>query len=134
MRKYMTAFLPGLALILIFVFAIGLTSNESVARELANDDGYKVDAKKYARMLFEFETLARNLQNEDIKLTLRGRGRRLAGSEPSVLQSLREGLGRAVVRIDVTGNYYDPQVTTTTLPVIKGALELLGTKENDSND
>jgi hypothetical protein len=29
--------------------------------------------------------------------------------------------------MEVTGNVYDPQVTTTTLPVIKEAAEILGT-------
>ena len=69
-----------------------------------------------------------DLQNQDVDLTLFVRGRRLAAAEPSILQSLTEGLGLAVVRMDVTGNLYDPQVTTTTLPVLKGALEILGAK------
>jgi len=71
-----------------------------------------------------------DLQDRNINLTLTARGRRLATAEPSVLQSLTEGLGQAVVRMDVTGNLYDPQITTTALPVIKGTLEILGTKTN----
>lgn len=69
-----------------------------------------------------------DLQNQNIDLALTARGRRLATAEPSLLQSLTDGLGHAVVRMDVTGSIYDPQVTTTTLPVIKETLEILGTK------
>ncbi len=69
-----------------------------------------------------------DLQNQNINLALTARGRRLVTAEPSLLQSLTEGLGHAVVRMDITGNVYDPQVTTTTLPVIKETLEILGTK------
>jgi hypothetical protein len=69
-----------------------------------------------------------DLQNQNIDLALTARGRRLATAEPSLLQSLTDGLGHAVVRMDISGNIYDPQVTTTTLPVIKKTLEILGTK------
>lgn len=70
-----------------------------------------------------------DLQNQNIDLTLTARGQRLATAEPSVLQSLTEGLGQAVVRMEVTGTLYEPQVTTTTLPVIKQTLEILGTRQ-----
>jgi len=76
--------------------------------------------------------LRTNLKTEDVDLTLTARGRRLATAEPSVLQSLTESLGGAVVRMDVTGNVYDPQVKTSTFPVIKEAVEILGTKQNES--
>ncbi len=69
-----------------------------------------------------------NWHSKNVKLTLFARGRRLATAEPSILASLTEGIGLAVVRMDVTGNLYDPQVTVTTLPVIKGPLGILGTK------
>jgi len=69
-----------------------------------------------------------DLKNNSLNLTLTARGRRLASAEPDVLQSLREGLGRAVVRMDVSGTLYDPQVTTTALPIIKQSLQILGTK------
>jgi len=69
-----------------------------------------------------------SLQNQNIDLTLTARGKRLATDEPSMWQSLTEDLGLAVVRMDVSGNYYDPQVITTTLPVIEGTLGILGTK------
>jgi len=68
-----------------------------------------------------------DLQSEDVDLTLTARGRRLGGAEPSLLQSLTEGLGQAVVRMKVTGNIYDPKITTTTLPVIGDTLKILGT-------
>lgn len=68
-----------------------------------------------------------DLQNQNVDLTLTGRGHRLSTAEPSVLQSLTEGLGQGVVRMEVSGNVYDLQVTTTTLPVIKETLEILGT-------
>jgi len=69
-----------------------------------------------------------NLQSQNVDLTLTARGRRLAAAEPSILQSLTEGLGQAVVKMEVTGSVYDPQVKTETLPVIKETLGILGTK------
>ena len=67
-----------------------------------------------------------DLQSRDADLVLFARGRRFATAEPSILQSLTEGLGHAVVRMDVTGNAYDPQVTTTILPVVGEAARILG--------
>ncbi len=67
-----------------------------------------------------------NLKNQNIDLDLTARGHRLAGAEPSFLQSLTDGIGKAIVRMDVTGNVYDPQITTKTLPVITDSLEILG--------
>ncbi len=66
-----------------------------------------------------------DLQSRNADLVLFARGRRLATAEPSILQSLTEGLGRAVVRMEVSGNVYDPRVTTTTLPVIEEAVKIL---------
>jgi hypothetical protein len=68
-----------------------------------------------------------DLQSRNADLVLFARGRRLATAEPSILQSLTEGLGHAVVRMEVTGDVYDPKVTTTTLPVVKEAVKILGT-------
>ncbi|MFA5251179.1 MAG: hypothetical protein WC454_01165 [Phycisphaerae bacterium] len=65
-----------------------------------------------------------DLQSRDADLVLFARGRRLATAEPSILQSLTEGLGRAVVRMEVTGNVYDPGVTTTPLPVLEEAVNI----------
>lgn len=67
-----------------------------------------------------------NLRNQNINLDLTARGHRLAGAEPSLLQSLTDGISKAIVRMDVTGNVYDPQITTKTLPVITDSLEILG--------
>ena len=69
-----------------------------------------------------------DLQTEKINLTLTARGDRLVTDEPSLLDSLTEVLGRAVVRMDVKGHLGNPQVTTTALPVIGGTLGILGTK------
>ena len=69
-----------------------------------------------------------DLQTLDINLVLFARGHhRLATAQPSVLQSLAEGLGIAVVRMEVTGNFYDPKVETRALPVIEDSLGILGT-------
>ncbi len=69
-----------------------------------------------------------DLKTRNIDLVLTARGRRLATDDPSILQSLTEGLGQAVVRIEVTGDFHDPKVTTKTLPVIEETLKILGTK------
>jgi hypothetical protein len=68
-----------------------------------------------------------DLQSKNVDLILFARGRRLATAEPSVLQSLAEGLGGAVVRMEITGNVYEPHVETRALPVIKDSLQILGT-------
>jgi hypothetical protein len=67
-----------------------------------------------------------DLQSQNVDLILTARGQRLATAEPSVFQSLTDALGTGVVRMEVTGNVYDPQVETTTLPVIKDTLGILG--------
>jgi hypothetical protein len=72
-----------------------------------------------------------DLNSEDINLTLTARGRRLATASPSIWQSLTEGLGRAMVRVDVKGKVGDPQITTRPLPVIKETLEILGTPREE---
>ena len=68
-----------------------------------------------------------DLKTHEVNLVLFARGHRLITAEPSILQSLTEGLGKAVVRMEVTGNIHDPQVTTKTLPVLEEAVEILGT-------
>jgi len=69
-----------------------------------------------------------DLQSQNVDLVLFARGhRRLATSDPSVLQSLAESLGGAVVRMEITGNVYDPHIETKTLPVFKDSLRILGT-------
>jgi hypothetical protein len=69
-----------------------------------------------------------DLKTRNVDLVLIARGRRLATADPSIWQSLTEGLGRAVVRIEVVGDFYDPKVTTKTLPVIGETLQILGAK------
>jgi len=46
-----------------------------------------------------------DLSKKNLNLTLAARGRRLASAGPSVLGSLTEGLGKAVVRIDITARF-----------------------------
>ncbi len=67
-----------------------------------------------------------DLDSREVELRLTARGRRLATSEPSILASLTEGLGQAVVRLDVTGDADDPKIETTTLPVLEGTLGIFG--------
>jgi hypothetical protein len=97
-------------------------------------DAYIQDNKLFCRQLdLSGKSLAfsgsgwLDLKTDSINLTLTARGRRLSAASPSVLQSLTEGLGKAVMRIEVKGSATDPQVTTTPLPVIKETLEILGT-------
>ena len=71
-----------------------------------------------------------DLKTKDVDLDLTARGRRLATDDPSVLQSLTEGLGRAVIKMEVSGDLYDPDVKTTTLPVIGETLRMLGSKRS----
>ncbi|MHC4076091.1 MAG: hypothetical protein ACYSRZ_06725, partial [Planctomycetota bacterium] len=69
-----------------------------------------------------------DLNDNTIDLDLTARSRRHASEEPSLWQSFTEGLGTAVVKMEVDGNIYDPKVKTTALPVIKATLGLLGKK------
>ena len=69
-----------------------------------------------------------DLKTRNINMALTARGKRLATDDPSLLQSLTEGLGQAVVRMDVTGDLYDPKVTTKTLPLIDQTFRIFGTK------
>ena len=67
-----------------------------------------------------------DLRTKKIDLKLIARGKRSATADPSVIGSLAEGLGSAVVQIDVIGDFYDPQVITRPLPFIKETLEIFG--------
>jgi hypothetical protein len=69
-----------------------------------------------------------DLKTRNVDLVLTARGRRLATDDPSIWQSLTEGLGRAVIKMKVTGDFYDPDVKTETLPVIGETLRILGKK------
>jgi len=68
-----------------------------------------------------------DLRSGTVDLSLTARGKRIAAAEPTVLQSLTEGLGGAVVRMEVTGKADDPQVSTKALPVIEDSLKIIGT-------
>ncbi len=70
-----------------------------------------------------------DLPTDEMNLLLTARGPRVALAEPSLLESLTEGLGGAVVRMEVTGRTDDPHVETKTLPVIGDSLKILGTPE-----
>ncbi len=72
-----------------------------------------------------------DLPTDEINLTLTERGLRPAAAEPSVFRSLTEGLGGAVMRIEVTGKADSPRVRTRTLPVIEDSLRILGTPEEN---
>jgi hypothetical protein len=74
-----------------------------------------------------------DLKSRNIDLALTSRGRRLATDDPSILESLTEGLTQAVVRMDVTGDLYDPKITTKTLPVIDQTLQIFGSKPDTQN-
>ncbi len=73
------------------------------------------------------------LQDRNIDLILTARGDRLSAADPSFFQSLAEGLSRAVVRMKVTGNVYNPIVETKAFPVIEDSLRILGTKPGEPN-
>ena len=60
------------------------------------------------------------------------RGKRLAGTEPGILESITEGLGSGIVRMDVKGDIYDPEITTKTLPVLEATLGILGGQDEDT--
>jgi hypothetical protein len=62
-----------------------------------------------------------------VNLALTARGRRVATARPGVLESLAEGLGGAVVRMEVTGKTDNPSIATKTLPLIEDSLKILGT-------
>jgi hypothetical protein len=70
-----------------------------------------------------------DLPTEEINLMLTSRGQRGAATGPSVLQSLTEGLGGAVVRMEVTGTASNPRVQTKALPVIEDSLRILGASD-----
>lgn len=69
------------------------------------------------------------LPTGELNLTLTARGQRVAAADPSIFQALTEGLGGAVVRIEVAGTAAEPRVTTKTLPVIEDSLRVLGASE-----
>jgi len=117
------------------LYVLSLTEPKDFAFERMLVDSY-VKGEKLLVEKFDMsgETLAfygsgsMDLPSEEVNLALIARGQRLAAGEPSMLQSLTEGLGGAVVRMHVTGNAYDPHVETKALPVIEDSLKILGTR------
>ena len=70
-----------------------------------------------------------NLPNGNVDVMLTARGKRVAATQPSILQSLTEGLTGAMVRMEVTGTTNKPNVETKALPVIEDSLKILGTPQ-----
>ncbi len=120
------------------LLVLKLTEPTNFAFEQMLVDSYiKNDKLFFEKLDLAGEALAFNgsgwmdLKNQNVDLTLTARGRRLATAEPSILQSLTDALGGAVVRVEVKGNVYDPQVTTRTLPLFEDSLQILGTKPTE---
>jgi len=118
------------------LYVLQLTDSKDFVFERMFVDSYiKNDRVFFEKFDLSGESLAFNgsgsmdLPTRDVNLTLTVRGKRLADAEPSVLQSLAENIGGYVVRMDVTGNAYDPDVKIKTLPVIKDSLNILGKKQ-----
>jgi len=112
---------------------LNLTEPSDYAFDQMMVDAYIQDNRMYFRQIdLSGKSLAfygsgwLDLKTNVIDLTLTARGHRLIPTSPSILQSLTEGLSRAVIRVEVKGNAADPQVTTMPLPVIKETLEILG--------
>jgi len=116
------------------LYVLSLTEPKDFAFERMLVDSY-IKGEKLLVEKFDMsgETLAFygsgsvDLPSEEVNLALIARGQRLAAGEPSMLQSLTEGLGGAVVRMQVTGNAYNPDVEIKALPVIEDSLKILGT-------
>lgn len=109
-------------------------SKDFVFKRMFVDSYIKNDRLVFEKFDLSGESLAFNgsgsmdLKNKQVNLALTVRGKRLAAAEPSVLQSLAENIGSGVVRMDVTGSAYNPDVKIKTLPVIKDSLKILGKK------
>ncbi|MGD0573316.1 MAG: hypothetical protein ABSB11_09910 [Sedimentisphaerales bacterium] len=117
---------------------LNLTEPSDYAFDQMTIDSYIQDNKMFLRQVdLSGKSVAfygsgwLDLKTDDIKMTLTARSRRLASANPSVWQSLTEGLSRAVVRVEVKGKIGDPHVTTMPLPVIKETLEILGTPKSE---
>lgn len=119
------------------LYVLQLTESEDFIFEQMFVDSYiKDNHLVFEKLDLSGESLAfsgsgtMDLPTRDLNLTLTVRGERLADAEPSVLQSLVENIGGGVVRMEVTGNAYDPDVKIKTLPVIKDSLQIFGKKPN----
>jgi hypothetical protein len=115
-----------------------LTEPSDYAFDQMTVDAYIQDNKMFIRQLdLSGKSVAfygsgwLDLKTDDIKMTLTARGRRLAPANPSIWQSLTEGLSRAVMRVEVKGKISDPQIKTMPLPVIKETLGIFGTPKGE---
>ena len=67
-----------------------------------------------------------DLTNNQLDLVLSTRGRRFITDKPSVLGSLGDNIGQAVLRMKIKGDLLDPVITTEKMPVVKDTLGLFG--------
>jgi len=121
------------------LYVLQLTDSKDFIFERMFVDSYIKDNRLFFEKFdLSGESLAFNgsgsmdLQTRDVDLTLTVRGKRLADAEPSVLQSLAESIGGGIVRMEVTGSAYDPQVEIKTLPVIGAPLKILGKRPSEN--
>ena len=117
------------------LYVLQLTdSKDFVFKQMFVDSYIKNDLLIFEKFDLSGESLAFNgsgsmdLKTKQVDLALTVRGKRLADAEPSVLQSLAENIGGGIVKMEVTGNAYDPDVKIKTLPVIRAPLKILGKK------
>jgi hypothetical protein len=122
------------------LYVLQLTKSEDFIFEQMFVDSYiKDDHLVFEKFDLSGESLSfsgsgtMDLKTKQVNLALTVRGERLADAEPSVLQSLAENIGSSVVRMDVTGNAYDPDVKIKTLPVINDSLQIFGKQSNKSD-
>jgi hypothetical protein len=122
------------------LYVLNLTEPKDFAFETMFVDSYIKDDKLFIQR-FDLSGKAvafcgsgrMDLKSRNLDLTLAARGPRLATAEPSVLQSLTDTLGQAVVRMEVTGDYYDPHVKTIPLPLIEDSLRIFGPEQTRPN-
>ena len=122
------------------LYVLKLTdSKDFVFKRMFVDSYIKNDSLVFEKFDLSGESLAFNgsgsmdLNNKQVNLALTVRGERLADAEPSVLQSLAENIGSGVVRMDVTGNAYDPDVKIKSLPAIRTPLKIFGKRPSNSD-
>jgi hypothetical protein len=63
-----------------------------------------------------------------VDLSFYAAGPRIIAAKPSLIRSILDGFTPAVARINVSGKLTDPRIDTTTLPVIKDTLGIIGTR------
>ncbi len=71
-----------------------------------------------------------DLAQDQVAIQLTARGPRVPQKKPSFLQSLTEGIGQAVVRLDVSGDINDPKIETRALPVIQDSFLIFGSPKD----